>query len=90
VIRLHETLTQHLLDEPETGMDAVRRYALPNPDPAVHRFFLKPLAAIPVRRGTVQPAYGRPGGGAEVIFEEGAPAGTKYEQDEIPPGDDTD
>ncbi len=69
-----------------TGMDAVRRYALPNPDPAVHRFHLGPPTPIPVRRGTVQPANNQPGGGAEVIFEVGAPAGTRYKQDEIPPG----
>jgi hypothetical protein len=70
----------------KTGMDAVRRYALPNPDPAVHRFHLRPPEPIPVRRGTVQPANNQPGGGAEVIFEKGAPAGTRYKQDKIPPG----
>lgn len=69
-----------------TGMEAVRRYALPNPDPAVHRFHLRPPEPIPVRRGTVQPANNQPGGGAEVIFEKGAPAGTRYKQDQIPPG----
>lgn len=72
----------------KTGMDAVRRYALPNPDPAVHRFYLRPPDSINVRRGTVQPAHGQPGGGDEVIFEDGAPARTKYKQDEIPPGND--
>lgn len=68
-----------------TGMDAVGRYALPNPDPAIHRYHLKPPVVIPVRRGTTQPANGQPGGGAEVIFEKGAPAKTKYDQDTIPP-----
>lgn len=76
------------MDHVKTGMDAVRRYALPNPDPAVHRFYLQPPDPIPVRRGTVQPANGQPGGGVEVIFEDGAPAGTKHNQDEIPPGND--
>jgi hypothetical protein len=70
----------------KTGMDAVRRDALPNPDPAVHRFYLRPPEPIPVRRGTVQPANNQPGGGAEVIFEQGAPAGTRYKRDKIPPG----
>lgn len=69
----------------KTGADAVRRYALPNPDPAVHRYFLKPPRSIQVRRGTVQPAHGQPGGGVEVIFEVGSPAGTLEKQDEIPP-----
>lgn len=68
-----------------TGTDAVRRYALPNPEPAVHRYQLQPPQPIPVRRGRVQPAFGQPGGGTEVIFEDGAPAGTKRKQDEIPP-----
>lgn len=70
----------------KTGRDAVERYALPNPDPAVNRFWLKPPARIQVRRGTVQPANGHQGGGVEVIFDDGAPARTKYKQDEIPPG----
>jgi hypothetical protein len=70
----------------KTGTDAVRRYALPNRDPAVHRYYLRPPTRIPVQRGTVQPAYGQPGGGVEVIFLEGAPPRTKYYQDEIPPG----
>lgn len=69
-----------------TGKDAVRRYALPNPDPAVYRYYLEPPTIIDVRRGTVQPAFGQPGGGAEVIFENGAPSGTKRAQDRIPPG----
>ena len=44
------------------GKEPVERYALPNPDPAVHRFWLKPPARIQVRRGTVQPANGHQGG----------------------------
>lgn len=70
-----------------TGMDAVRRYALPNPMPAVHRFYLKPPDPIAVRRGTAAPAFGQPGGGVEVLFENGAGAGTRYDQDELPPGE---
>lgn len=69
-----------------TGMDAVRRYALPNADPAVNRFYLRPTVRIEVRRGVVQPANGQPGGGNEVIFEIGAPKGTRYDQDTILPG----
>lgn len=71
----------------KTGKDAVERYALPNPDPAANRFWLKPPVRIQVRRGTVQPANGHQGGGVEVIFDNGAPAKTKYKQDEIPPGE---
>ena len=66
--------------------DAARRYALPNPEPAVHRFYLAPRVSIPVQRGTAQPAFSQPGGGVEVIFTGGAPAGTKYNRDQIPPG----
>ncbi|MEX2155912.1 MAG: hypothetical protein WD773_03620 [Gemmatimonadales bacterium] len=71
----------------KTGKEAVERYALPNPDPAVHRFWLKPPRQVQVRRGTVQPANGHQGSGDEVIFDNGAPAGTKQKQDEIPPGE---
>lgn len=70
----------------KTGREAVARYALPNPDPAVHRFHLRPPVPILVRRGIVQPAYSQPGGGVEVIFEHGAPAGTLFKTDQIPPG----
>ena len=69
----------------KSGMDAVRRYALPSPEPAVHRYQLEPPRLILVRRGTVRPAFGQPGGGVEAIFERGAPAGTRRKQDEIPP-----
>lgn len=70
-----------------TGMDAVRRYALPNPDPAIHRYWLMSAERLRVQRGTAQPAFGQPGGGAEVIFLDGAPARTKHHQDTIPPGE---
>ena len=71
----------------KTGMDAVRRYALPRPVPAVNRFELKPPTPIKVRRGTVAPAYGQPGGGKEVIFDDGAPANTfQPPPSKIPPG----
>ncbi len=70
----------------QTGKEAVERYALPNPDPAIHRFWLKPQGPIQVRRGTVQAANGHQGGGDEVIFDNGAPAGTKQKQDQIPAG----
>jgi len=67
-----------------TGTEAVARYALPNPAPAVHRFHLKPPQVVRVRRGTVQPANGQPGGGDEVVLDDGAPKGTRYQQDTIP------
>lgn len=69
-----------------TGLEAVERYALPDPEPAVNRFHLGPPEPILVRRGTVQPAFGHRGGGAEVIFQKGAPRGTKDKQDTIPSG----
>ena len=69
-----------------TGMDAVRRYALPNPLPAVNKFELQPPGPIKVRRGRVAPAYGQPGGGKEVIFDNGASAGTLKSKSKIPPG----
>ena len=70
----------------KTGMDAVRRYALPNPDPAVYVFEIVPPNALRVKRGTVAPAFGQPGGGAEVILINGAPAGSLAGRSTIPPG----
>ena len=67
-----------------TGTEAVERYALPNPDPAVNRFHLKPSQIVPLRRGTVQPANGRRGEGAEILLDSGAPSGTHSGSDEIP------
>jgi hypothetical protein len=46
-----------------TGKEAVARYALPNPEPAVNVFIIKPVPATAVQHGIAQPAYGQPGGG---------------------------
>lgn len=59
-----------------TGAEAVERYALPNDDPASFRFTIDPDARTAIRRGIAQPAFGRRGGGAEVIFPEGTQAGS--------------
>jgi hypothetical protein len=57
-----------------SGRDAVRRYALPNPAPAVNVFTIDPpVPATILQRGVAQPAYGQPGGGVEVIFVNGSP-----------------
>ena len=68
-----------------TGIEAVRRYALPNPDPAVNRFTLHPPKPAAIQYGIVQPANGQPGGGVEVIFPAGTAAGTVVHHDTIPP-----
>lgn len=69
-----------------TGSQAVARYALPNPMPAIYRFTIRPPAGTPVRRGTVMPAYGQPGGGVEIIFTKGSPDHTvTLPPDVIPP-----
>ena len=54
-----------------TGMDAVARYALPNPLPASYVFEGRPHTGTSIQRGTVLPAFGQPGGGIEVIFTNG-------------------
>lgn len=69
----------------KTGMDAVRRYALPSNTPATHRFYLMTVTKVVVQRGTVAPANDQPGGGVEVIFTIGAPAGTKRDYDNVLP-----
>ena len=55
----------------KTGSEAVKRYALPNKAPASHVWTGKPNKDTKIKRGTVQPAFGEPGGGVEVIFPEG-------------------
>lgn len=70
----------------KTGKEAVARYALPNPKPAVYVFTVKPLKDTEVRRGTVQPANDQPGGGVEVIFTSGSPEKTVTGPDKIPEG----
>lgn len=67
----------------KTGTEAVERYALPDPKPASYRFWLYPPERTVIRRGIVEPAFGHKGGGVEVVFDNGAPAGTKKHQDKI-------
>jgi hypothetical protein len=68
----------------KTGRDAVKRYALPNPAPAVHVFTIEPPLRTRLQRGVAQPAYGQPGGGVEVIFN-GSPDRTVTGPAQIPP-----
>lgn len=68
-----------------TGTQAVRRYALPNPDPAVHRFTLHPPQPADIQYGIVEPANNQPGGGVEVIFPSGTAAKTVIAHATIPP-----
>lgn len=50
------------------ALAAVARYALPNPAPPVWRFVISPTAGVRMLAGTVLPAFGWCGGGAEVEF----------------------
>jgi Ni/Co efflux regulator RcnB len=68
----------------KTGMDAVRRYALPNPDPASYVYTSRPKSGTDIQRGIVAPAFGQPGGGVEVIFPAGTQAGTTTGPVKIP------
>jgi hypothetical protein len=68
------TTTAEDAKQVHSGRDAVRRYALPNPAPAVNVFTIDPpVPGTILQRGTAQPAYGQPGGGVEVIFVNGSP-----------------
>ena len=69
----------------KTGRDAVKRYALPNPAPAVYVFTIDPPFRTKLKRGVAQPAYGQPGGGVEVIFVNGSPDKTVTGPAQIPP-----
>lgn len=68
----------------KTGTDAVKRYALPNQAPASYVWTGKPEKGTKIKRGTVQPAYGQPGGGVEVIFTKGTQPGTVTGPEKIP------
>lgn len=68
----------------KTGADAVARYALPNSSPASYRFTIKPDAGTKLKKGVAAPAYGQPGGGAEVIFTDGTQSNTVTGPDKIP------
>lgn len=69
-----------------TGRQAVARYAMPNPEPAIYIFTIKPLKETKIQRGTVQPANDQPGGGDEVIFTDGTAQRTVTGPDTIPEG----
>jgi hypothetical protein len=55
----------------KTGKDAVARYALPDPAPASNVITVRPNKDTDIQRGIVEPAFGQPGGGVEVIFTNG-------------------
>ncbi len=68
-----------------TGSQAVERYALPDPQPAVYKFRIEPLGGTVCRRGTVQPAFGHRGGGVEILFDNGTDDGTVTGPEVLPP-----
>ena len=68
----------------KTGLEAVARYALPNPKPAVYVFTVKPLKDTPIQRGIVEPEFGQPGKGVEVLFCDGTAARTVTDRGTIP------
>ena len=55
----------------KSGREAISRYALEDKRSANKRFTIKPAIATRLQSGIVQPAYGEPGGGVEVIFVDG-------------------
>jgi len=69
-----------------TGKEAVARYALPNPKPAVNVFTIAPEEQTRIRKGIAQPAFGQPGGGVEVLFMDGSSDNTVTGPDLIPEG----
>jgi hypothetical protein len=68
----------------KTGKDAVGRYALPNPEPACYVFTAKPKKDTDIQKGIVEPAFGQPGDGVEVIFPKGTQANTVTGPTQIP------
>jgi hypothetical protein len=68
------------------GKQAVSRYALPNKRPAVNVFTIKPPVRTTLQTGIVEPAYGEPGGGVEVLFRDGTADRTVTGPTAIPEG----
>ena len=59
-----------------SGLGAVGRYALPNPLSARFATVLQPAAVMPIRCGNSAPLFGQAGGGVEILFTHGLPAGS--------------
>lgn len=68
-----------------TGSEAVERYALPNPKPAIYRYKIDPHKDTIYRQGVVQRAFGHKGGGVEVIFDNGTDPNTVTGPVVLPP-----
>lgn len=58
----------------------IERYALPNDEKISWAFHIKPKTKDGYRFGTVQPAFGKTGGGEECFFENGTSFGTFNKQ----------
>ncbi|MBF0472591.1 MAG: hypothetical protein HQK93_02505 [Nitrospirae bacterium] len=54
-----------------TGEQAVERYALPNPTPAIYLFTIEPVIGTVLKKGIVSANYRRIGGEVEVLFVNG-------------------
>jgi len=78
------TTTEEDAKNVKTGKEAVDRYALPNDDPAIYVFTVKPPEDTEVKRGVVQPLDDKKGGGVEVLFINGSPSNTVEGPVEIP------
>lgn len=67
-----------------SGLAIAGRYALPNPSPAVYAYTVIPRAGVLYYAGTARPANYQSGGGVEVLFRDGAPAGSAFRPYQIP------
>lgn len=56
---------------PFNNYDPIAYYSLPNPLPIKWLFYFKSIAGDTFQRGTVQPAFGKQGGGREYFFKNG-------------------
>jgi len=70
------TTTVNDVQATPSGLAAVGRYALPTKLPASFVFHIIPPPNTPILYSTVRPAFGFAGGGVEVYFPHGCPAGS--------------
>jgi hypothetical protein len=61
-----------------SGFAAVGRYALPNPASARFVYIIVPGPGVLIDGGTVRPNHLQAGGGVEIAFVNGAPAGSAF------------
>ena len=76
--------TESDLKHVSSGLGAVGRYALPNPNPAYFLTEIRPPSAQPILCGNSAPNFGQAGGGVEIQLTRALPPNSAVDPYEIP------